>query len=1038
MHSNRYFSTILAAALAICALAGCSKQSRRQHLLDQGDRDFKAQKYDMAEVEYRAALQIPPPAREAIGQLGLLYADEGRISQAFAYLKRAAELEPANFDVQIKLASIYLGARKPKEARNALDKVLDQRPDDEMALQILAETAGQLRDIPQVRQRIQELSRANGDRSGYHLALAVLDLQEQKIADGESELRRCLAISPKSYYALSLLGSVYLEQRDIKQAREAFRSAAELAPLHSPARVRYADLQWQIGATNEAQTNLLQLTQQAPDYLPAWLSLMKMAFAERKLDECQSIIKTILARDPVNFDALMQRGLVSLAQRDGQAAADAFLHLQTQFKDSPQVPFELGAAYLLTGDRTKAVASLNQALFLDPHYSPATMALAELDIRDNRPGAAIGLLEPLAKEQPLAARIQLLLAEAYLVAKSSDQALSVYRHLAEAFPKDSRLQFLIGTVLVQQGDFPGARGAYEKSLQLSPDYLPAFEQLVNMDLDEKKYTAALDRINSALEKDPKTSLLWLLKAKVYVARNDLPQAESVLLKAIKADPDASAPYLYLTRVYVASDKYQEALDRLGALVARTNDVTAFLQIATIQERIKHYDLARDNYEKALQCAPNSSVALNNLAYLYCEHYGDLDKALKMAERARQLAPYSPNTADTLATVLLKKGDYSRALALLQEGSQADPADPEIQFHLGSAYYMLGEEAPARLAFQRSTASTGDFPDKEEARRRLALLAIDPQSAGDSQKSELADALHARPDDPVALIRMAGIRAHTGKLDEAVKLYETILKYNSQNLQAMLDLAHLYASRLNQPEKALALAKSAHALAPDDADASESLGQLVFQSGDYGWSLNLLQEAAHNESRSPDLFYSLALAYYANGDVAQAQSSMRRAIQLNAPFSRLEDARLFLAMIAAAQTPSQTQAAGAEASAILQTNSNYVPALMVSALDQIQQHHDAQAQQFCDRVLANYPQFTPAIRLSGILAYRRDDYARSEELLRRSAQNSGGDDEVNYYLGMDYFRLKRPNDSKKALQRAVSLNPSGKFAAEAKVVLAKLK
>jgi hypothetical protein len=59
-------------------------------------------------------------------------------------------------------------------------------------------------------------------------------------------------------------------------------------------------------------------------------------------------------------------------------------------------------------------------------------------------------------------------------------------------------------------------------------------------------------------------------------------------------------------------------------------------------------------------------------------------------------------------------------------------------------------------------------------------------------------------------------------------------------------------------------------------------------------------------------------------------------------------------------------------------------------------------------------------------------------LRRTAQKSGGDDEVSYYLGMDYFQLKRPADSKQALQRAVALNPTGKFATEAKLALAKLK
>ncbi len=56
------------------------------------------------------------------------------------------------------------------------------------------------------------------------------------------------------------------------------------------------------------------------------------------------------------------------------------------------------------------------------------------------------------------------------------------------------------------------------------------------------------------------------------------------------------------------------------------------------------------------------------------------------------------------------------------------ATPKSQYHLGMAYYMLGEEAPARLALQSAAASLVTFPGQVEARQRLATLSIDPKSA----------------------------------------------------------------------------------------------------------------------------------------------------------------------------------------------------------------------------------------------------------------------------------------------------------------------
>jgi tetratricopeptide (TPR) repeat protein len=1035
--ANRTVLTGLALALLVCGPVACSKQARQGRILTSANQDFQAGQYDKAEVEYRAALQIPPLSTLAIRQLGIIYFEDGRPSQAFPFLSKAAQLEPTNADVQIKMAATYLGAHKYKEAREAARKALEQRPGDEMALQTLAETAAALHDGPQIQQTIERLRQNDQDRSGYHLALAILALQRQNIPEAKKELQQALALNPKSSGAYLVLGGAFSQEHDLKQAQQAFQSAAQLSPLRSTARLRYAEFQWQTGATNQAQTNLEYLTVQAPDFIPGWLGLMKLAAAQRKLDDCRSIINTILAREPANYDALMQSGVLSMAQRDGTNAVATFLRMQEIYKTSPQVPYQLAVAYLSMGDKVKAVASLNQALFIDPQYSPAIIGLAELDIRGNSPLAAIGLLQPLIKQQPQLAKAKLLLADAYLAAQSPSEALAVYRQLAEAYPKDAQLQLLMGVVLQQLGDLPAAREAFAKSLELAPDYAVPLEKLVDLDVAQRRYDAALDRIDKEIAKYPKSALAWMLKATVFIPQRKFTQAETNLLQAIDLNPDLPGPYLLLTKVYVASGQYQPALDRLTALVAKTNSVPAMLQIGEIHDQLKQFDAARDAYEKALSFNPQTSIALNNLAYLYSEHYGDVDKALKMAERARELLPNDPNTADTLGWLLFKKAQYSHALTLLQEAADGEPASAEIQSHLGSVHYMMGEEAAARVALQRAAALGADFPGKEEAKRKLALLSMDPRAADAAAVAELEKVVKDNPSDPVALIRLAAIRERAGQVQEAVEMYERVLKGIPENREATLKLAELYSSRLNQPQKALALAKMAHSLAPEDTSANQFLGQLVFQSGDYEWSLNLLEEAVRNNAGSPDLLYNLALAYYANGNVQQAEASLHRAMQLKAPFSKLEDAHRFLAMLDAAKSPAQAQAAASQASAILQTNANYVPALMVSALFQ-QQSNAAQAQQLCEKILAIYPEFTPAIRLSGILAYRRNDYAKSEQLLRRSAQKSGGDDEVDYYLGMDYFQLKRPADSREALQRAVALNPAGKFAAEAKLTLAKLK
>ena len=72
-----------------------------------------------------------------------------------------------------------------------------------------------------------------------------------------------------------------------------------------------------------------------------------------------------------------------------------------------------------------------------------------------------------------------------------------------------------------------------------------------------------------------------------------------------------------------------------------------------------------------------------------------------------------------------------------------------------AHYMLGEDEPARVALQKAV-DAGEFPERKEALQRLGLLAIDTGTANSNARTELDNYLRERPNDPVALMRLAPI------------------------------------------------------------------------------------------------------------------------------------------------------------------------------------------------------------------------------------------------------------------------------------------
>src|SRR5262249_11609865 len=151
--------------------------------------------------------------------------------------------------------------------------------------------------------------------------------------------------------------------------------------------------------------------------------------------------------------------------------------------------------------------------------------------------------------------------------------------------------------------------------------------------------------------------------------------------------------------------------------------------------------ARDAYEQVLKVNANFALALNNLAVIYSEQLGQPDKAFDLAKKAREASPNEPHTADTFGWISFKRGDYAGALRVLQESATKLPDSAEISYHLGMASYMVGDEASARVALEKAVAASADFSGKEEARKRLALLAID--SANPAARAEIESNLRER-------------------------------------------------------------------------------------------------------------------------------------------------------------------------------------------------------------------------------------------------------------------------------------------------------
>ena len=1061
----RFLPLVFVLAL-VFASAGCSPQAKSARHLGEADKYFAAGEYDKAEVEYKNAFQADATNAAAIGRLGIIYLEQGRVAQAYGFLGRANELNAENPEVRLKLGMLALGTGRPNDAREAATFVLTKNPQHAEAPLLLAESVTKAEEAAAAREFLRALPAPAPTSAPALVALGLIDLRSGNAAAAKTLFDQAQAADPNFAPASAALGRFHLTQRNAALAEPALQKAAELSPLRSPSRLQYAQFLLQAGKVDAAKKSLEELTTKAPDFIPAWIQLAEIAFTQRRFDDAMASLDRVTARYASSPEASLLAARVRLAQGETAKAITVLEAAVARFPQAPLMHHHLGLAYAASNDLPRATASLSQALVLAPTLVQSALALAEVELKQGNTLLAITSLQKIVQENPQSPEAQLLLAQAHRAQGNLEEALKLYRNVDSVQTQNPMPIQQAGMTLLQLNRKTEARQSFTRALTLAPGYLPAIEQLTNLDITEKNLPAARSRIEAELAKTPNAAPLHLLMSRVAFANNDLVAGEAALKKAIELAPDSPAAYTQLAQFYLYSKQDDKAAPYLqSAFEKNPKDTNAAMLLGTLQERLRDFKGAQSTYEKAIAANSSSGALYNNLAYLYAEYLGEPAMGFEAAQKARTLLPNSPQVLDTLGWSLFKQGQYGRAQPFLQDAADKLPDVAEVHYHVGMNLYMLGEEGPARTALERALQVDPQFPGNELARERLALLKLDLTAA--SAMSDVEKALKRDAADPVALARAGALHERSGKTAEALASYEAILKVSPNNVSATLKTIHLLDAR-KETAKAFELTKTARRTFPTNQDVAHAFGRLAYKTGDYRSAYNVLQDAARTiGEENPELLLDLASAAYAIGNAPVAETALRRALDSRAITpARAAAARPFLEMVSFSTNPAAGSNAPQAAAAALKADPTDLAALFTLGLASEQKNdagaarkqyeaalkanpefalaqkrlamlyaldagETAKAHELATKARAAYPNDPEVAKALGIATYRQKNYTRAVTLLEEAVRRLGEDPEVHYFLGAAQLELKRPAEGRKSLERALELQLKGELATDAR-------
>ena len=203
-------------------------------------------------------------------------------------------------------------------------------------------------------------------------------------------------------------------------------------------------------------------------------------------------------------------------------------------------PYLLKASELLAeGKRDQAIEYLTEAIRQDPKSAAALRLRGQLYLADRRYAAA---LEDFASAKSLAPQEfhdDLALAECYFQQRQPEAAIQACTEASDRNDRPAPAWVVRGRIRLERGDsgdYALAKADFGRALEAEPDYREArlFRAIVL--LRQNLWEAAEQELTQFVEKHPRESYAYLLRAEARAKTNRLEQAESDRKLAVEINP----------------------------------------------------------------------------------------------------------------------------------------------------------------------------------------------------------------------------------------------------------------------------------------------------------------------------------------------------------------------------------------------------------------------------------------------------------------------------------------------------------------------
>jgi tetratricopeptide (TPR) repeat protein len=718
-------------------------------------------------------------------------------------------------------------------------------------------------------------------------------VDQQQFREAVTVYQQIVQLDPKddeAYYQLALLHLVMGEPEDIQLAHQALLKVVKLKGARSDAHLKLAYLYIYGGEPAKARLHVEAILLKEPTHSEAHLIRGVSFIREKRLQNGITEFRKAIESDPQSDTAYLELARAYALQRDFAASESILrerLHINSQ---SIETIIALGDVCAAAGKDAEAVTEYLRGLEIDGKRSDLYSRLAEVRLRQRRFNEAEGYYRRWAEAVPDDAQAHAALAQFYRSKGRLSEAETSLQRAWQLDPSSRIVHEALITFYLETHRLQEAGREIDFYLKSNPRDVVGRILQARLVLEQGDMDKAAHLLQELSRDNPKSAAIYHNLGIVLARRQDLSQAVSALKEARAMAPDSIDIRVTLAQVYLAQGSVNSAINEAEGVLEVNPQNTAVLKLLVdahlLAEDTKR---AHQTLQELSGMLPDDTFVHHRLGVVSSMQQRPAE-AIAHLERALEHAPSSIESLEEIASILISQGKMSQAYERVRHQVALNPRDPRFHNLLGRILVQSRKFPEAEAAFKKAMSLDGmllpTYANLSELYTR--------QGKVEQAIREFETIVEKNPQQLGALMTLGILHEQRKDYSRAMAKYEQALRIDARFAPAANNLAWILVEHIGDKERALSYAEAAWQTLPHDPYVADTLGWIYYHKQLYGKSASVLKQAVDRLPTHPLILYHYGIVLHANKQRDEARKALDKFLTLAPEDPHAHEAKKLLA------------------------------------------------------------------------------------------------------------------------------------------------